>query len=125
MSLLGVAFAGCDTLIADRMVIRTPADQLGQLSSTPDILAAARMALNDCGLAESDTKAIGNTLAWRDPRKPPGFRVMVHPVDDGLRVTLAQDLHGPIGPTDSYGCVRKSLRSRLEERYGKQRANRS
>jgi len=46
---------------------------------------------------------------------------MVHRAGDDVRVTLAQDLFGPSGPTDGYRCVRKTLRRRLEERCGKDR----
>jgi hypothetical protein len=44
--------------------------------------------------------------------------VTVHAADEGLVVTLAQDIFGPIGLTDAYHCVEKSLRRRLQERYG-------
>ena len=112
------ACLACDTMIADRWVIRSAADQSGQSPSASEILATARVALDDCALA-ANAKIIGDTLVWRDPEKPPGLHVMVRPSSDGLRVTLAQDLYGPVGPTDAYRCVQKSLRSRLEARYGK------
>src|SRR5262245_6817152 len=118
-ALLGAACLACDTMIADRWVIRTPADHDGQSASAQEILATARVAFNDCGLAEANSKLIGDTLAWRDPEKLPGLHVMVHPASEGPRVTLAQDLYGPIGPTDAYRCVQKSLSSRLQGRYGK------
>jgi hypothetical protein len=38
-----------------------------------------------------------------------------------VEVRLEQGLYGPVGPTDTYKCVRKALRKRLEERYGKER----
>jgi hypothetical protein len=120
-ALLTLGLGACDTMIADRMIIRTPAEQSAPAPSTPEVLTVTRTALNDCGLAEADISEHRDTLHWKNPKGPPGLHVMLHPVGDGLRVTLAQDLYGPIGPTDAYRCVRKTLRRRLEERYSKER----
>jgi len=108
-------------MIADRIVVRTPADQSATAPSASELLVTTRVALSDCGLAASDISAHRDTLHWTNPKRPPGLHVMAHTVGDGLRVTLAQDLYGPIGPTDAYKCVRKKLRRRLEERFGKDR----
>jgi hypothetical protein len=120
---LGLVLGACDTMISDRMVIRTPAHGAGAAPSTSDLLSTSRDALTDCRLAEADITVYRDTLHWRNPKHPPGLHVMIHPVGDGLRVTLSQDLYGPIGPTDAYRCVKKSLRRRLEERFGKDRVS--
>jgi hypothetical protein len=118
MAVLVVGLTGCDTLIADRWVIRTTADHSSVPGSTSQVLATAHLALGDCGLVDGDSKVIGDTLLYRDPQKPPGLHVTVYPADEGFRVTLAQDLYGPIGPTDAYRCVREALRVRLQMQYG-------
>jgi len=70
------------------------------------------------GSSPPDITNSGDELHWRNPKRPPGLHVMVHVADEGLLVTLAHDLFGPIGPTHAYRCVTKSLRRRLQERYG-------
>jgi len=118
---LGLALSGCDTMIADRMIIRAPSQAAGAPLSTAELLTASRDALMDCRFAEADITSLGDTLHWTNPKRPPGLHIMVHRAGDDVRVTLAQDLFGPIGPTDGYRCVRKTLRRRLEERCGKDR----
>ncbi len=118
LSVLALALWRCDTMIADRLLIRAPAAPPNPTASTGDVLAATRIAFGDCGLAQADITNFGDELHWRNPKRPPGLHVMVHAADEGLLVTLAQDLFGPIGPTDAYRCVKKSLRRRLQERYG-------
>jgi hypothetical protein len=117
---LALTLSACDTMIADRFVIRAPVTHPSPAASAGDILATTRVAFGDCGLAEADVTDFGDSLHWRSPKKPPGLHVMVHSAAEGLQVTLAQDLFGPIGPTDAYRCVKKSLRRRLEDRYGKE-----
>src|SRR5262245_48195060 len=121
-ALLTVALSACDTMIADRWVIQGPAKlPSGEAIPAPsaqDVLTDTRVAIDDCGLGGGKIMSDQDTLAWRDPNRPPGFHVMVHAGGDGLKVTLAQDLYGPIGPTDAYSCVKKTLRKRLEQRYG-------
>jgi len=120
LPLLALTLSACDTMIADRFVIRAPITHPSPAASAGDILGTTRVAFGDCGLADADVADFGDSLHWRNPRKPPGFHVMVHSAADGLQVTLAQDLYGPVGPTDAYRCVQKSLRRRLEDRYGKE-----
>jgi len=117
LSVIALAVAACDTLIADRMTIR--ATPPAPAPSAADVLEAARGALDDCGLAraETQTRIDSDSLHWRNPKQPPGFHVMVHPEGDALGVTVAQDLFGPIGPTDAYRCVTKKLRGRLKQHY--------
>ena len=90
--LLTCMLLACDTMIADRMIVRTPADMSGTALSSAELLATTRVALDDCGLLEADISAHRDTLHWRNPKRPPGLHVMIHTVDDGLRITLAQDL---------------------------------
>src|SRR5260221_59041 len=111
-SVIALALAGCDTMIADRMIIRTVASQTSAAASASDVLATTKVAFGDCGLAEADITDFHDAVHWRSPKRPPGLHVMIHPADEGFRVTLAQDLYGPIGPTDAYRCVKKSLRRR-------------
>jgi hypothetical protein len=73
------------------------------------VLATTRIAFGDCGLAQGDITDFADELHWRNPKRPPGLHVMVHAADEGLLVTLAQDLFGPIGPPDAYRCAKKSL----------------
>jgi len=118
LSILAVPLSACDTMIADRLVIRAPATQPSPAASTGDVLATTRIAFGDCGLAQADITNFGDELHWRNPKRPPGLHVMVHAAGEDLLVTLAQDLFGPIGRTGPYRCVKKSLRLRLQERYG-------
>src|SRR5262245_16260998 len=74
---LTLVFCACDTLIAHRMIIRTPADDLLTPVTTAEVLATTRSALGDCGLVEPNIKDFGDTLHWRDPKHPPGLHVMV------------------------------------------------
>jgi hypothetical protein len=118
---LGLALGACDTMIADRMIIRTPSERAAAPPSTAELLTTSRDALADCRFADADITSLGDTLHWSNPKRPPGLHIMVHRTGDDVRVTLAQDLYGPIGPTDAYRCVRKTLRRRLEKRFGKDR----
>jgi hypothetical protein len=115
---VGLAMGACDTMIADRMVIRTPSGTGTASPSTAELLTTSRAAFKDCSFAETDIRSFGDALHWTNPKHPPGLHVMVHRADDGVRITLAQDLHGPIGPTEAYRCVSKALRRRLKERFG-------
>jgi hypothetical protein len=108
-------------MISDRMTILAPERRPEEAPSTAEVLATTRGALTDCSLAEAEISSYGDTLHWRDSEHPPGLHVMVRRAGADVRVTLAQDLYGPVGPTDAYQCVRKSLRRRLEERFGKER----
>jgi hypothetical protein len=114
---IALALSACDTMIADRMIIRTPPTRLSSAASVGDVLATTRVAFGDCRLAEAEVTDLRDALHWTNPKRLPGLHVMVHPADEGLRVTLTQDLFGPIGPTEAYRCVKKSLRRRLQERY--------
>jgi hypothetical protein len=118
---LALTLGACDTMIADRMIIRTTAQGSGAAPSTSELLATSRDAFTECRLPEGEVTSYRDTLHWRNPNHPPGLHVMIHPAGGDLRVTLAQDLYGPIGATDAYRCVRKTLRRRLEERFGKDR----
>ena len=72
-------------------------------------------------MQKTDVTDFRDTLHWRNPKKPPGLHVMVHSAAEGFQVTLAQDLYGPVGPTDAYRCVQKSLTLwRLNDHYGKE-----
>jgi hypothetical protein len=72
-----------------------------------------------CGIRDADLARDADTWLWRNPAGPPGLHVMVNAFGDDMRLTLAQDLFGPIGPTETYRCVRKSLRDILTQRFGK------
>jgi hypothetical protein len=117
---LGLAVVACDTMIADRLVIRAPVPGASAPPSM-DLLDGPREALVKCNLAEADMTSFGDALHWRNPNHPPGLHIMVHRSGDEVTVTLAQDLYGPIGPTDAYQCVRQTLRRALEDRFGKER----
>ena len=117
----GLALSACDTMIADRMMIRTPSQSAGAPPSSAQLLATSRDVLMDCGLAEADITSFRDALHWRNPKRPPGLHIMVDRAGDDVGLTLAQDLYGPIGPTDAYQCVKKTLRRRLEDRFGKDR----
>lgn len=120
LPVLALTLSSCDTMIADRFVIRAPVTHPSPAISAGDILATTRVAFGDCGLADADVTDFRDSLRWRNPKKPPGLQVMVRSAAEGVEVTLAQDLLGPIGPTDAYRCVQKSMRRRLEDRYGKE-----
>jgi hypothetical protein len=115
-----LTLVACDTMVADRMIIRTP-EQGAAAPSAPELLTATRDAMVDCRLADGDIRSHGDALHWRNPNHPPGLHVMVRRTGDEVRLTLAQDLYGPIGPTDAYQCVRTTLRRLLEERFGRTR----
>jgi hypothetical protein len=117
---LGLVVVACDTMIADRLVIRAPA-QGAVAPPSVDLLDASRAALVKCNLAEADMTSLGDALHWRNPIRPPGLHIMVHRSGDEVTVTLAQDLYGPIGPTDAYQCVRQTLTRGLEDRFGKEK----
>ena len=112
-------FEACDTLIADRMVIGTPADAPQLSPNTPEVMRIAHDALLSCGVCEADLESDRGNWLWKAPPGSPGLHVMVRPAVSGVRVTLAQNLYGPVGPTETYRCVRQALRGRLEARYGK------
>ena len=117
--ILALSLSGCDTMIADRMIIRTSPEYPGPQVTRPDLLKTMRAAMTACQLPDDQIRAHGDTLHWSDPDRPPGLHLMIHDTADGLRVTLAQDRYGPVGPTDAYRCMRTTLPRELVSRFGK------
>jgi hypothetical protein len=116
---LCLQLTGCDTLIADRMTVRWTSDAPRDRASTMELMAVAHEAFSQCGMRDADLTRDTDTWLWKNPKGPPGLHVMVTPSGSDIRVTLAQDLFGPIGPTETYRCVRNQLRETLVRRYGK------
>ncbi len=110
-------------MLADRIVIRTSAQYPGPGATRPELFSTMRAAMTECSLPDTQIEAHSATLHWRDPKRLPGLHLMIHDSGDDLRVTLAQDLYGPVGPTDAYQCVQKALRRQLLERFGKDRVH--
>lgn len=115
---LAAAALACDTMTSDRMVIRAPSGQPSQQASADELLVLVHETL-----AAADLKNVGEscgveTWRWKGV-KPPGLAVTVQRVGDGVQVRLAQDLYGPIGPTDKYKSLKATLRQAARERFGK------
>jgi hypothetical protein len=77
--------------------------------------------LTECGLQEHHLSSDADSVTWRDPAHLPGLHVMIRPEGPDMWVTLAQDLYGPVRPSDAYRCVKPVLRRQLEWHFGKAR----
>src|SRR6185436_9123128 len=112
---------GCETMIADRFLITTPPDHLESIPPTAVVVKTAQTALVACRVQENHLSSDSDSLSWRDPDHPPGLHITVKRDGNDIRVSLAQDLFGPIGPTDVYRCVKPMLRRQLEQQFGTSR----
>ena len=73
LPVLALTLSACDTMIADRFVIRTPpVTHPSPAISAGDILATTRVAFSDCGLADADVTDFRDALHWRHPKRPQG-----------------------------------------------------
>jgi hypothetical protein len=116
--LVTLALIGCDTLIANRLIIGTPANRQEADSSIGELMSVAHEALRSCGVKEEHLSSDEDTWLWRNPDRPPGLVVDIR---TGWEVSLSQAPYGAIGPTETYLCVKKALQGKLQARFGKER----
>ena len=118
LTLIALVTIGCDTMIADRIVIRMPANALGVQASPEQVAAIVRATLSSSWLERMQDFDGGEEWSWRDSAKPPGLHARVSVGQNGVRVRLSQDLYGPIGPTEKYRSVRSALLEAARRRFG-------
>jgi len=117
--LVVLALAGCDTMIADRIVVRTPTVPRANAPATQaDVLAVVRDTLASAGFERMDGRGPEHWW-WRNPDKGPGVHATVHPMADGADVRLSQDLYGPIGKSQKYRRVKVALTEATSRAFGK------
>jgi hypothetical protein len=104
-------------MIADRLIIRTPAASQEPGPQTTHALELVRHVLVDSGLER--TTGPGPEQWWWNPDKGPGIHATLHPTGTGLEVRLTQDLYGPIGPTPKYRDVKQALTEATVRTFGK------
>jgi len=114
--LVSCLVVSCDSMIASRFVVSTPADHAPP--SPSELLAVSQAALLECGLSEEQIWTASDEIHWRNPEDPPGISVLVRPAGQKTRVVLSQDLYGPVGPTDTYRCATERLLAQLRDHYG-------
>jgi hypothetical protein len=106
-------------MISDRFVVGLAAERDATSAPADLVAAATRGAFAACKLQERHISSYSDTIAWRDPDVLPGLRVSSQHEGNVIQVRLAQDLMGPVGPTDAYECVKGSLRQHLESAFGR------
>jgi hypothetical protein len=118
--LLGVlALAGCDTMIADRIIVRAPtAPRASEPVTQANVLTVVRDTLASAGFERIDGRG-PEEWWWRNPAKGPGVHATVHPTADGVDVRLSQDLYGPIGESPKYRSVKMALTEATSRAFGK------
>jgi hypothetical protein len=117
--LVVLALAGCDTMIADRIVVRTPAaPRASEPVTQADVLAVMRDTLASAGFERMGGRG-PEQWWWRNPDKGPGVHATVHPTADGADVRLSQDLYGPIGASQKYRRVKVALTEATSRAFGK------
>jgi len=116
---IGISAPGCDTMIADRMVIRAPATPPEQKAESDQVVALIHETLIASKLEMMRESRGIETWRWKGD-KPPGFTVTVQRLGDEVQVRLAQDLYGPTGPSDEYEALKAALRKAARERFGKE-----
>jgi hypothetical protein len=114
-----VAMVACDTMIADRIVVATPASLSTQGPSADEIHSAVQETLTSLSLHVEGTFGGAEEWVWRDPERPPGLHATVRRVRDGVHIRLSQDLFGPTGPTEKYRRVKQGLLESMQQRFGK------
>jgi len=114
-----LAIVGCDTMIADRIVVATPSSQGTRGPSGDEIQVAVREALTSLSLHAAGTFGDAEEWVWRDAEKSPGLHATIRRVGGGVHIRLSQDLFGPIVPTDKYRAVKKGLLEAMEQRFGR------
>ncbi len=116
-----LALAACDTMIAHRIAITSPADVSQAGPTQDDVLATVRNTLTSCELAIVHSSAGSEVWEWRNPEKPPGVQADVRAGSDLVEIRLSQGLYGPIGPTEKYLAVKAALVDAATKRVGKGR----
>ena len=117
--LVALALVGCDTMIADRIVVRTPtAPRASEPVAQADVLAVVRDTLAGAGFERMSGRG-PEEWWWRNPNKGPGVHATVHPTVDGADVRLSQDLYGPIGESQKYRRVKVALTEATSRAFGK------
>jgi hypothetical protein len=111
------AATGCDTMIQDRIIVHAPS------ATTPPaeaeaIVVAVREILTTAGLSQVHASYESEEWHWRDPGRPPGLHASIRRVPEGVTVRLAQDLHGPHGPTEKYRAVKASVSKAITQKFG-------
>ncbi len=106
----------CDTMISDRVLIKTPADAA---NAQRDALVAVRATLASHGFKESSRASAGELWVWHDEAHPPDIHATVSESWNQVGVHLEQGLYGPIGPTETYRAVKSALVEDARRRYGK------
>jgi hypothetical protein len=114
-----LAMVACHTMIADKIVVTSPASLSTRGASADEIHVAVRETLTSLSLRAEGTFGDAEEWVWRDPEKPPGLHATVRRVSDGVQIRLSQDLFGPIGPTEKYRAVRNGLLESMKQRFGK------
>jgi hypothetical protein len=111
------ALVACDTMISNRVIIKTPADSADVGASEQEALAAVRATLASCGFKPSPEH--GDLWVWHDKEHPPDVHATVSASWNQVAVHLEQGLFGPIGPTEQYRAVKAALLEGMRRRYGK------
>ena len=114
-----VALAACDTMIANRVIVKTPADAADPKASEQEALAAIRATLASCGLRQPTDAGGEEVWVWHDEAHPPDVHATVSVSWNQVTVHLVQGLYGPIGPTEKYRAIKVALFENLRPRYGK------
>ncbi len=119
LSVLLVIVLGCDTMIAGRIIVQTPAARV-QDAELQSGVALVRDTLRKLGLHEEPGSLDGELWVWHDPQRPPDVHVTIATSFGLMNVHLVQGLFGPIGPTAKYKEIKAALLETARRRYGKE-----
>jgi hypothetical protein len=119
LAVLLVGLVACDTMIASRVIVKTPVDEADSRASEQEALAAVAATLASCGLKGPADAATEGVWVWHDEAHPPDVHATVSASWNQVTVHLAQGLYGPIGPTEKYRAIKAALLADMKRRYGK------
>ncbi len=118
LSAMLVGALACDTMIASRIIIQTPAAKT-QGAELQSGLAVVRETLRSSGLRAEPRHSDGEMWIWHDPERPPDLHVTIAASFGLINVHVQQGLYGPIGPSAKYQEVKAALLETARGRYGK------
>jgi hypothetical protein len=91
--LVVLALAGCDTMIAERIVVRTPAaHRASEPVTQADVLAVVLDTLASAGFERMGGRG-SEQWWWRNRDKGPGVHATLHPTVDGADVIIGGGHH--------------------------------
>jgi hypothetical protein len=113
---------GCDAMHSARIVVPSPAAGVANAAGSERVLSEARAVLQEHAFVKEPATNGGLTerWSWRDSENPPGVRVTLVTSRDGVVLRIAQDLLGPVGRTEKYDALNRTLVTRLRACVGGQ-----